>query len=149
MTSEPVRVRRFRPADLGAVMAIERASFRRDAYPRDLFHDYYMRGAMFLVAESGRVICGYALAARTAGRRAELVSIAVRPSARRLGAGKALLASVLRRLRRAGVDRISLMAKVSNHAAIRFYESFGFGRLRCVRAYYEDGADGLLMVRDV
>lgn len=145
---EPVRIRPFRPADFDAVMAIERASFRRDAYPRGLFQDYYRQGALFLVAETGQAPSGYALA-WTAGRRAELVSIAVRPSARRSGAGKALLASVLRRLRRAGADRINLMVKVSNRAAIRFYESFGFRRLRRVRAYYEDGADGYLMTREV
>ena len=144
---DPPRLRRFRPSDLDAVMAVERASFRRDAYPRDLFLEYAAAGALFLVAEVPGGIAGYALACLR-GERAELVSIAVHPSHRRSGAGKALLASVIRRLRRAGARRLTLTVKVTNRNAIRFYAGFGFRRLRRAPRYYEDGRDGWLMARD-
>jgi ribosomal protein S18 acetylase RimI-like enzyme len=51
----------------------------------------------------------------------------------------------LRRLRRRGILRIHLMVKVTNRAAIRFYQRYGFQKGRLVRAYYEDGADGRRM----
>ena len=147
MTSPGFRIRPFRPADLAAVLAVERPSFRGDAYPGSLFLDYYRRGALFLVAEAAGAVAGYSLAWTGAGR-AELVSIAVAPSHRRAGAGKALLEGTLRRLRRRGAGRVSLMVKTTNEAAQRFYDSFGFRRVRRVRGYYEDGSDGFLMLRE-
>jgi ribosomal protein S18 acetylase RimI-like enzyme len=53
--------------------------------------------------------------------------------------------STLRRLRRRGISRVHLMVKVTNLAAIRFYERYGFHKDRLVRRYYEDGADGQRM----
>jgi ribosomal-protein-alanine N-acetyltransferase len=71
----------------------------------------------------------------------------VDPKYRRKGAASALLESTIRRLRRRGVTRYSLMVKVSNRAARAFYEKYGFSKVRTVRGYYEDGSDGLLMLR--
>jgi len=147
MASGGFRIRPFRPADLPEVLAVERSSFRGDAYPGSLFLDYFRRGALFLIAEAGGAVAGYSLA-RTGAGRGELVSIAVAPPHRRAGAGRALLEATLRRLRRRGARRVSLMVKTTNAAAQRFYEPFGFRRVRRVRGYYEDGSDGFLMLRE-
>ncbi len=148
MIADSSRVRRFRLSDLPDLMRIERTSFGPDAYPRELFVRYRERGALFLVAETDAGIAGYALVT-VRSRGAELVSIAVRAQSRRHGVGAALVGSVLRRLRRAGVERLSLMVKESNRGALRFYEGLGFTRVRRARRYYEDGADGYLMRRSV
>jgi ribosomal protein S18 acetylase RimI-like enzyme len=50
-------------------------------------------------------------------------------------------------LRRRGVVRLRLTVKVTNEAAIRLYEGYGFQKSRIVRGYYEDGADGWRMVK--
>ena len=55
--------------------------------------------------------------------------------------------STLRRLRRRGVTRLVLMVKVTNRPARRFYEKYGFRKVRLARRYYEDGSDGILMAR--
>jgi ribosomal-protein-alanine N-acetyltransferase len=148
-----LRVRRFRSRDIDGVMAVERASFGRDAWPRDLLLEYTVScPELFLVAETEGVgegeIAGYA-AGLIRGARAELASIAVHPDYRRAGAGKTLLVSTLRRLRARKVGRLHLMVKVTNRAALRFYQSFGFRTLRRMPRYYEDGRDGFLMTRAV
>jgi ribosomal-protein-alanine N-acetyltransferase len=152
-------VRRVRLADLDRIMEIERASFGRDAYDRNLFAEYTHKcGELFLVAERSRKICGYALTCLSARKyaptsqgisrqRAELISVAVDPAARRTGAAKALMDSTLRRLRLRGVWRFSLTVKVTNQKARAFYEAYGFRKVRIVRAYYEDGQDGWLMAK--
>jgi len=84
---------------------------------------------------------------RSASSRAELVSIAVNPKNRGKGIASALMDSTLRRLRRRGVCRFHLMVKVTNTAAIRFYERYGFHKSRIVRGYYEDGTDGWRMAK--
>jgi ribosomal-protein-alanine N-acetyltransferase len=57
--------------------------------------------------------------------------------------------STVRRLRRRGVTRLGLMVKVTNHRALHFYEKYGFRKLRRVAGYYEDGADGLSLAKDL
>ncbi|HJT86434.1 MAG TPA: GNAT family N-acetyltransferase [Bryobacteraceae bacterium] len=146
-------IRRARPADLARILEIERASFGRDAYDRKLFADFLVRcGELFLLAERPGKICGYSITCiRGAGKeaRAELVSIAVDPRLRLAGAATALLESTFRRLRRRRVALLALMVRQSNRRARAFYAKHGFTRVRIVRGYYEDGADGILMKRQV
>jgi ribosomal-protein-alanine N-acetyltransferase len=139
----------MRQRDLDAILDVERASFGKDAYDRKLFARYSRTcEGLFLVAGSAGSVHGYSLT-RVTGNRAELVSIAVDPPARRQGAASALLCSTLRRLRRRKVERLSLMVRVTNAAARAFYEKFQFTEVRIVRGYYEDGADGCAMRRSL
>jgi [ribosomal protein S18]-alanine N-acetyltransferase len=139
------RVRRFRPADLDGVMEIERASFGRWAYSAGLMMAYYRRSPdLFLVASAGPELAGYSVANRKTSST-ELVSIAVAPAHRKGGLGRRLLNATVRRLRREGEKRLTLMVKENNRAARRFYENYGFRRVRTVKEYYEDGRDGVLM----
>jgi ribosomal-protein-alanine N-acetyltransferase len=140
-------VRPARVSDLPAILAIETASFGADAYDRKLFAEYLRKcGGLFLVALWGTKVAGYAIS-RIHPRGAELVSIAVLPRHRNRGVASALMDSTLRRLRRQQIPKITLMVKVSNEAALSFYEKYGFGKLRRISRYYEDGSDGFLFVR--
>jgi len=146
-------IRLLRLSDLDGILQIEHASFKKDAYDRNLFAEFHHKcGELFLVAVAGQNICGYSIACiggRTASSRAELVSIAVDPKLRGKGIASALMDSTLRRLRRRGVVRLLLMVKVTNKTAIRFYEGYGFHKGRIVRGYYEDGADGWRMAKSL
>ncbi|HWB82522.1 MAG TPA: ribosomal protein S18-alanine N-acetyltransferase [Bryobacteraceae bacterium] len=140
-------IRRFRLADLGRIQEIEHASFGKEAYDRKLFADLAREcGSLFLVAARGRRVWGYMVTHAT-GDRAELVSVAVDPAVRGKGAASALMSGTLRRLQRRGTARFSLMVKVTNDTAVRFYQKFGFRRGRRVGRYYEDGSDAWVMWR--
>jgi [ribosomal protein S18]-alanine N-acetyltransferase len=143
-----VSIRPFRLSDMDRILQIEHASFGKDAYDRNLFADYHHKcRGLFLVLERRRNVCGYMVTCVGGGdsERAELVSIAVDPLHRGKGIASALMDSTLRRLRRRGIGRFHLTVKVTNAAAVRFYERYGFHRGRIVRAYYEDGVDGRRM----
>ena len=140
-------VRPAQASDLPAILAIEKASFGSDAYDRKLFAEYLRKcGGLFLVALWGTKVAGYAISSFNP-RGAELVSIAVLPRHRKRGVASVLMDSTLRRLRRRQIPKITLMVKVTNTAALKFYEKYGFGKLRRVSGYYEDGSDGFLFVR--
>ena len=142
-------IRLMRQRDMDSILRVERACFGKDAYDRKLFAEYsHTCGALFLVAQSRDRICGYSLTCAR-GDRAELVSIAVDPPARGKGVASALLESTLRRLRRRKIARLWLMVRVTNAVAREFYERYGFFKVRIVRGYYEDGADGYLMRKAV
>ncbi len=145
------QIRLFRLSDMEGVERIEAACFAADAYDRNLFAEFYHKcGGLFLVAVGGRDICGYAITCkRGASGSAEVVSIAVQPEMRGKGVASALMESTLRRLRRRGIGRLSLMVRTGNRAALRFYGKYGFRRVRLVRKYYERGQDGILMARQV
>jgi [ribosomal protein S18]-alanine N-acetyltransferase len=146
-------IRRVRQRDLDRILEIETASFRADAYDRNLFAEYTRKcGDLFLVAEWGTKLCAYSITALSpsgSGKRAELISVAVDPDFLGKGAASALMDSTLRRLRRRGVTRFGLMVKVTNLPALSLYKKFGFRELRRVARYYEDGADGLSLARDL
>lgn len=147
------RIRRAAPDDLDRILAIEGASFGREAYDCKLFAHFLRQcGDLFLVAERNRQVCGYIVTCIRGGRgvaRAELVSVAVEPAKRTKGTASALLESTLRRLRRRGVQRLNLVVRSDNRPALAFYEKYGFRRIRRVPRYYEDGADGIAMARPV
>jgi [ribosomal protein S18]-alanine N-acetyltransferase len=148
-----ISIRPFHLSDMDCILQIEHACFSYDAYDRNLFAEYFRKcGDFFLVAERAGRILGYMVSCtrfREGSLRAQLISVAVDPEARRLGAASALLESTLRRLRRRGVSRITLMVKITNEPALEFYRRRGFWQLRILRSYYEDGQDAWLMARDL
>lgn len=140
-------VRRLRVSDLDRIQEIEQASFGKDAYDRNLFAEYLHKcGGLFLGALAGRRIRGYMITCIRSNRAsAEVISLAVDPKSRGRGAASLLMQSTVRRLRRRGIPRLSLMVKVTNREALRFYGKWGFKKTRRVKAYYEDGKDGFRM----
>ncbi len=146
-----MKIRRARASDLARILEIERATFGIDAYDRNLFADYlHICGDLFLVAVRGPLVCGYLIACLgVRAGSAELVSIAVDPPARQQGAASALLDSTLRGLRRRGAAWLTLMVREANQPAISFYRKNGFRRIRRVEGYYEDGAAGLRMRKEL
>jgi ribosomal-protein-alanine N-acetyltransferase len=130
---------------MSAVLAIERVSFPRHAYPESLFRLYAAdRRSLFLVAETAGVQVGYIIA-RIDRWGAEIVSLAVHPSSRNRGIGRSLLTAAVRRMLRRNARSIRLMVHVNNSSAASFYRSQGFRSVARVPDYYEDGATGIRM----
>jgi len=136
-----IGIRRACGEDLPSVLRIEKKSFTRDAWERELFLGYLSQPgrSVFLVAIAEGRIVGYALAFHSKSR-AEVDSIAVAPAQRGQGVAVALLKRVVGSLRRRGFGTISLNVRLENEAAIRLYRKLGFQRVRRVNGYYEDGA---------
>ncbi len=86
---------------------------------------------------------------RAAADEAELLTVAVRPGHRRLGAGRALLGAIVDYLRKAGVRTLFLEVGVDNPAASALYEQAGFQAVGRRAAYYRRGrappADAMVM----
>jgi len=146
-----IPVRRMRASDFDRILEIERLSFASEAYDRNLFAEFHRKcGDLFLVVEYAGRVCGYMITCTRGSvllARAEVISVAVDPAMRGRGAASALMESTLRRLRLRRIGRLTLMVRVTNRAALAFYEKYGFRKLRTVREYYEDRGDGWLMVR--
>ena len=77
----------------------------------------------------------------------QITNIAVHPDHRRKGLGAAILRALLRHAKDAKLESVSLEVRVSNTAAIKLYESFGFEQVgKRPRFYEKPTEDAYVMV---
>jgi ribosomal-protein-alanine N-acetyltransferase len=139
----------MRLADLPDVHAIEQASFRTPwpphAYKSELESN---RLAHYLVARAGDTLVGYG-GMWLMVDEAHITTFAVHPAWRRRGIGERLLLAFLdlafdRRAREA-----TLEVRLSNLAARRLYEKYGFRPVGLRPRYYsDDQEDALIMTTE-
>ena len=152
MVAQPALAVRIEPMTLGdleRVHAIERASFfptwPDDAYRTELTTN---KLATYFVARLEDVVIGFA-GIWLMVDEAHVTTFAVDPAWRRRGVGERLLlalldVSVARRAREA-----TLEVRLSNMAARRLYEKYGFRPVGIRPRYYSDnGEDALIMTTD-
>ena len=151
-----VRLRGMSPADLTAVLALERELFPEDAWTPEMFAGEVgggMPDRYYLVAEEDGQIAGYAgLLAPQAGLagpgQADVLTMAVAPSRWGQGLGSALLAALLAEAATRGCTEVFLEVRVDNPRAQRLYRRHGFADAGVRRGYYQpSGTDALVMRR--
>lgn len=76
---------------------------------------------------------------------AHVTTVAVDPDERRKGYGELLVAELLGQAVQAGMTRATLEVRVSNLAATKLYEKFGFHIVATRKNYYPDREDALVM----
>jgi len=134
-----LRLRRMRVGDLDRVMEIEKQSFpspwSRATYLSELARDNL---TLYVVAELEGEVVGYA-GYWYIPDEAHITTIAVDPKHRRRGIAEHMLIYLLEAAREAGGGRATLEYRVSNFAAARLYEKYGFRREGLRRGYYKDG----------
>ena len=135
--------------DLPAVHAIERASFSTpwpdDAYRSELQTN---RLASYLVARAGDEVVGFA-GIWLMVDEAHITTFAVHPAWRRRGIGERLLVAVLDVALRRHAREATLEVRLSNVAARRLYEKYGFRPVGLRPRYYTDnGEDALIMTTE-
>lgn len=142
MSAAP-RIRRATPADLDALVALERAAFTTDHLSRRQYRRHLRSTSAVVLAASMRsMLCGKAVVFfRHNSDIARLYSIAVAEGARGRGLGERLLQAAEAVSRRHGSRRMRLEVRQDNDAAMRLYERRGYRRFGAYRGFYEDGAD--------
>jgi L-amino acid N-acyltransferase YncA len=138
--SEPISIRLAATDDAEAVLAIygpivaETAiSFEDEPPSVEEVTARIARSHVWLVAESGGEVVGYAYAAqfhpRSAYRWSTEVSVYLGPEARGRGIGKELVAHLLDRLRQMGFVNAFAGTTLPNPGSTGLFESFGFEKI--------------------
>ncbi|MBU8536900.1 GNAT family N-acetyltransferase [Falsiroseomonas tokyonensis] len=91
---------------------------------------------------------GFVLA-RVAADEAEILTLAVHPAQRRAGLGSALLAEAMAGAVLRGAAAMFLEVSERNAAGRALYAAAGFAEVGRRRRYYPDGADALVLRRDL
>jgi ribosomal protein S18 acetylase RimI-like enzyme len=134
-TAPPIRVRKAAADDSSLLEALSRVAWegKPESFTSqpDEVSRFFAEGQLALVAESGRGAVGY-LAGAWLGRALAIEEVAVLPSFRRTGIGRALLVEAIR-----DASHAMLTVAESNHAARALYHSLGFAastrRIVCER----------------
>jgi ribosomal-protein-alanine N-acetyltransferase len=139
-------LRRARPQDLAALVALERVA-SLDPWAERQVADELVRGAggEVLVLEGRGGLRGWC-ALRVAVGELEILRLAVHPEERRRGRARALLGAALRAGMRAGASRALLEVRASNAAARSLYAHFGFVPIGVRKEYYRCPAEDAVVL---
>lgn len=148
---KPLLPRRMRSEHVEAVAEIEARSYP-DAWPLESFSEWLELpacGANVLVEPSqsdGKkdTVAGFILY-EVVRKRMHIANVAVSPDFRRRGVASDLILHVMKLGRKLHKVRVTLEVRKSNASAISLYKHLGFVKKRTIKAYYEDGEDGLFM----
>lgn len=126
--------------DLQILAALHRAAFEAqpgaEVWDREALAEVLaMPGTLALIVEAGGAPLGFALG-RVAAGEAEVLTLGLRPEARALGLGRALVDALVARTAVLGAQKVFLEVAEDNKAARNLYAAAGFHEVRRRRGYY-------------
>jgi len=143
-----MRIERFRWWHIAEVMPVEEDLFGAEKWSAAMFWNELAQRNHYLVAVDDDGLLGYAGLATNDGE-AWVQNIAVRRTAQRRGAGRALLEALLAEAERRGIKQTLLEVAVDNAPAQHLYATYGFEPVGIRRGYYQpSNTDALVMMRD-
>ena len=131
-------VRRGEPRDLGAIIAIQAASFQAAQWDPVGYLNFDL-----LVATYGIQVVGFLVGRTLAEGEHELLNLAVAPDHRRRGVGRSLICAYLE----ASKGTIFLEVRPSNLPARSFYKSLGFDEVTLRPGYYENPSEPAIVMK--
>ncbi len=144
--SPTFKIHSARKQHLDPLVALENACFDSDRLSRRNFQWMLSRAnAALLVAESpeGRLLAYILVLFHRGTSLARIYSVAVDPSARGLGLGRALMLAAEAEAKRHDCLYMRLEVRKDNAAAIRLYQSLGYREFETWLHYYEDDTDAI------
>ena len=133
--------------DLETLFVLEQHIFDENSFPlsKRSLQAQLLKGNIYIACFDQEVV-GYILVFRYRYTM-RIYSLGVSPKFRNNKIGISLMKYVIEVARLEEFMRLSLEVKVSNHTAIRLYESIGFSVFKRLERYYPD-CDGLKMLLD-
>jgi ribosomal protein S18 acetylase RimI-like enzyme len=145
--SAPLTIREGTIDDLDELMRLEQVAFAVDGFHRKQLRYLLTRAnaSVFVAEEAGGVRGSAIMLWRKRVKVGRLYSIATDPTAQGRGVGRLLLQACEAAAVQRECHDVSLEVRVSNLAAITFYERHGYRIVEELTGFYEDGTDALRM----
>ena len=140
-------VKQATEADAGAIAALESLCFSCP-YSEEAVHDMLVTSIhpSFVLEDDNGTLLGYLLG-QMISPEGDLLRIAVRPSARRRGVGRALIEAFLAYLKAKGCTVCFLDVREHNAPAQALYESYGFTPFDHRKNYYHLPTEDAIVMR--
>lgn len=151
-------IRKCKEKDLEEIKRIELKNFPSPWPLASFKHIIEKDSVIFLVAAMNDEILGYLISKMErdikilklkAKKKAHLLKIAVRKDSRRIGIGSALMNTWRGHLKKENVKEIKLEVRVRNEGAKKFYRKRDFEEKKLIEGYYPDGADAIVMKKEI
>ncbi len=145
-----VRLRKMNRADMAGILALERELFPEDAWTPEMFAAEFALSAsrrLYLVAEEGTTLIGYAGMMFTGGSQADVVTLAVNPARWGRGTGTALLTALVDEATKRGYEEVLLEVREDNPRARQLYLRHGFAEIGIRRGYYQPSGVNAVVMR--
>lgn len=140
-----VTVRLLAARDITAVLEIQTNSPAAAQWSQSAYENLHSAGEQAWIAEQEGCVTGFFVARALVGEM-EILNLAVAPSARRKGVGRALFGAALSWATSQGATRIFLEVRASNTSAILFYRQEGFRKSGVRNRYYSDPPEDALIL---
>jgi len=135
-----------RKENLSEVESILKASPEAAAWSGTALASTFKRDSShFLIGWQREEIAGF-IAGRRVADEGEILNLAVKPSYRRYGVGKALVKALMELFAREAVLQVFLEVRESNAAAVAFYQSLGFRQVGRRALYYREPDEAALVL---
>ena len=134
-SASDVVIRPMTETDVGAVVALERASYQFP-WSEGIFRDCLRVGYTCRVVTSANRVIGYGVMSVGAGE-AHILNLCIDAAFRCQGIGRRMLDYLLDKGAAAGMSEAFLEVRPSNTAAIRLYLAVGFDQVGMRRGYYQ------------
>ena len=138
--------------DLDAIIELERSTFPRDAWSREMMAAELAAGhTHYIVLHAGAELVAYGGVSAPDGLDlADIQTLAVTTTRRRSGLGTALLRMLMLAARERGAREVLLEVRADNPAAQELYAQHGFAAIAVRPRYYQpDDVDAVVMRAEV
>jgi [ribosomal protein S18]-alanine N-acetyltransferase len=145
-----VRLREMNKADMAGIMTLEQELFPEDAWTPEMFAAEFAQPAsrrLYLVAEDGNALIGYAGMMFTGGSQADVVTLAVNQARWGEGTGSALLTALVDEAGKRGYEEVLLEVREDNPRARQLYLRHGFAEIGIRRGYYQPSGVNAVVMR--
>ena len=152
MNPDARQIRRARPTDIPAVMAIERECFVEPWDEEVFVQTLDWAPFYFFVCVSDGRIRGFVVGCMEhtgSATYGHISNLGVTASYQRKGMGRLLVARLERQFGIEGADGVLLEVRVSNTEAQGFYRRLGYQEAFLLSGYYSNGEDALVMMKDL
>ncbi|MBI5188913.1 MAG: ribosomal protein S18-alanine N-acetyltransferase [Nitrospirae bacterium] len=122
-------------SDIPEVLEIERMSFTTPWSEAVFYNEIYRPFSITRVAFAGEKLVGY-ICANQIIDEGHILNLAVHPDYRRRSIASTLVEGILKELKDCECRVLYLEVRISNHAARKLYEGFGFKVVGIRKCYY-------------
>lgn len=139
--------------DLDEIYNLERKSFKKDAFSKDLILNLILKNTFFLKIINTKIsneIIGFIIIIKDREDRVNLINLLIKKNHQKKGYGTYLLAYAMKKVKELNnVKSIVLNVNSKNEAAIKLYQKFNFQIVQKIENYYRQKQSAYLMILNI
>lgn len=139
--------------DLDEIYNLERKSFKKDAFSKDLILNLIMENTFFFKLNDRKMsnkIVGFIIIIQDREERVNLINLLIRKRNQNKGCGTYLLDYTIRKVKEMhNIKAIVLNVNSKNKVAIKLYQKFNFRIVQKIENYYRQKIGAYLMVLNI